>query len=384
MPIDRSPPLPARFPERRDQASGLNLVQAADHNLRVTLEALRRGGAMTRLELAHVTGLTVPGIANILRRLTGEGLIEAHSSARSNRFAIRRGSAVSIGVDLAGERARLIATDLAGTPLFTEEAPASIDEPAEIAAWIRPAISQLSAAAPGSRLFGIGLTAGDPAETIRAALAPYRVIIERDTVAAAIGERQFGAATADDSFVFILLGATVRASMIIGGTVFDGAEHKAGLVGLMRTGRDGRYLDEVAATSRLASHDVSNPAVQRWLDEAAEHLTDMIIAMAAFIGPRLIVVGGRLPTPLLEALAARLQVLRRSRMIDPTHPFWLPEIRCSTLSEQGVAQGIAAIPFLDILLPDLRRTFQLRRNVSEDRGHATVSASAAPDRPLPA
>ena len=384
MPIDRSPPLPARFPERRDQTSGLNLVQAADHNLRVTLEALRRGGAMTRLELAQVTGLTVPGIANILRRLTGEGLIETNSSARSDRFAIRRGSAVSIGVDLAGARARLIATDLAGTPLFAEEAPAAESEPAEATAWIRRAISRLSATAPGGRLFGIGVTAGEHAEAIRAALAPYRAIVERDTVAAAISERQSGIATADDSFVFILLGAAVRAGMIIGGTVFDGAEHKAGLVGLMRTGRDGRYLDEVAATSRLPSHDLSDPAVQQWLDDAAEHLTDMIIAMAAFIGPRLIVVGGRLPTPLLEALAARLQVLRRSRMIDPTHPFWLPEIRCSTLSEQGVAQGIAAIPFLDILLPDMRRTVLVRQSLSEDRGPARANASAVPDRPPPA
>ncbi|OCC01339.1 hypothetical protein BA190_29380 [Labrys sp. WJW] len=358
MPIDRSPPLPARFPERRDQTSGFNLVQAADHNLRVTLEALRRGGAMTRLELAHVTGLTVPGIANILRRLTGDGLIETRSSARSTCFAIRPGSAVSIGVDLAGERARLIATDLAGTPLFAEDGP--VGDATETAGWIRKAVSRLSQVAPGGRLHGIGLTAGEQAEPIRAALSPYRAIVERDTVAAAIGERQGGVAKADDSFVFILLGSTVRAGMIIGGTVFDGAEHKAGLVGLMRTGRDGRYLDEVAATSRLPSHDLSEAAVQQWLDEAAEHLTDMIIAMAAFIGPRLIVVGGRLPTPLLEALAARLQMLRRSRMIDPTHPFWLPEIRCSTLSDQGVVQGIAAIPFLDILLPDMRRPFQLR------------------------
>lgn len=383
MPIDRSPPLPARLPERREQASGLNLVQAADHNLRVTLEALRRGGAMTRLELAEVTGLTVPGIANILRRLTGEGLIETNSSARSNRFAIRRGSAVSIGVDLAGERARLTATDLAGTPLFADDGPATAD-PAGTVAWIRRAIGRVSQAAPSGRLFGIGLTAGEPAEAIRSALAPYRVIVERDSVAAAIGERQFGTATADDSFVFILLGDTVRAGMLIGGTVFDGAEHKAGLVGLMRTGRDGRYLDEVAAITRLAGHDPSQPAVRQWLDEAAEHLTDVIIAMSAFIGPRLIVVGGRLPAPLLENLAARLQLLRRERMIDPTHPFWLPEIRCSALAGQGVMLGIAAIPFFDTLLPDMRRPFRLRQAFSEGHGPAAASVSAVPDRPLPA
>lgn len=384
MPIDRSPPLPARLPERRDLTSGLNLVQAADHNLRVTLEALRRVGQMTQLDLAQLTGLTVPGIANILRRLTGEGLIETGKTARAHHFAIRPGSAVAIGVDLAGERARLIAIDLAGTPLFAEEGPDASEAPAETAAWIRRAISRLSQAAPAGRLFGIGLTAGPQAEAIKTALSPYRAIIERDTVAAAIGERQFGTATADDSFVFTLLGASVSASMIIGGTVFDGAEHKAGRVGLMRTGRDGRILDEVAAIDRLASHDIASPEVLKWLDDAAEHLTDMIIAMSAFIGPRLIVVGGRVPPSLLEELAARLRVLRQSRMVDPTHPFWLPEIRCSSLAEQGPALGLAAIPFLDILLPDMRRPFQLRQSFSADRGHAAASASAGRGRPLPA
>lgn len=56
--------------------SGTNLVRAADHNQRITLHAIRVNGALTRVELARITGLTTPTIANISRRLLADGMIE--------------------------------------------------------------------------------------------------------------------------------------------------------------------------------------------------------------------------------------------------------------------------------------------------------------------
>ncbi|MEC8034515.1 MAG: hypothetical protein VX205_05910 [Pseudomonadota bacterium] len=49
--------------------SGTNLERAADHNQRITLHAIRVGGMLTRVELARITGLTAPAIANITKRL---------------------------------------------------------------------------------------------------------------------------------------------------------------------------------------------------------------------------------------------------------------------------------------------------------------------------
>src|ERR1700752_3075462 len=59
------------------KASGRTPPQIADHNLRVTLEAIRRDGPLTRLELGRRSGLTTPGITNILRRLSDDGLVTA-------------------------------------------------------------------------------------------------------------------------------------------------------------------------------------------------------------------------------------------------------------------------------------------------------------------
>ena len=60
-----------------DRKQGRAPSRIGDQNLRVTLEAVSRDGPLTRLELGSRTGLTGPGITNILRRLADDGLITA-------------------------------------------------------------------------------------------------------------------------------------------------------------------------------------------------------------------------------------------------------------------------------------------------------------------
>src|SRR3546814_21168471 len=66
----------------RVRLSGTNLERAADHNQRVTLHAIRVNGSLTRVDLAAITGLTPPAIANITKRLLGDGLIEEAGQRR--------------------------------------------------------------------------------------------------------------------------------------------------------------------------------------------------------------------------------------------------------------------------------------------------------------
>lgn len=366
-PLDR--PVPARRrvvydpPVQRSarQPAGQNLLHAADHNLRVTLEALRRGGAMSRLDLARITGLTVPGITNIVRRLEADGLVAEEAGlagSRANRFAIVTDGAVSLGVDLAGVRARLVAIDLAGRILLRADAAVDADDPAAVIAGLATSALERLAAQGVGRVTGLGLVATEGADAVRAALAPLPVIVEPDTIAAALGERQFGVAAADDSFVYVLIGPSTRAGMIIGGAVFNGAEHQAGRLGMMRTGEDGRRLDEAMSTASLDGLDPEAPGVARWIEDASAHLMDSLIAISAFIAPRVIFVGGRLPAALLDALVRRLGARRLERMIEPTQPYWLPELQRGSLDEDAVLLGIAAMPFLEFLLPDPRRPFR--------------------------
>ena len=65
--------------------SGTNLERAGDHNQRVTLHAIRVNGPITRAELAAITGLTAPAIANITKRLLIDNLIQEAGRRRGGR-----------------------------------------------------------------------------------------------------------------------------------------------------------------------------------------------------------------------------------------------------------------------------------------------------------
>ncbi|MBW8841269.1 MAG: MarR family transcriptional regulator, partial [Sphingomonadales bacterium] len=91
-------------PTTRLRLSGTNLERAADHNQRVTLHAIRINGMLTRVELAAITGLTAPAIANITKRLLADGLIEEAGQRRGGpgqpptKLVINRDACHSIGV----------------------------------------------------------------------------------------------------------------------------------------------------------------------------------------------------------------------------------------------------------------------------------------------
>src|ERR1700720_3530744 len=65
--------------------SGTNLERAGDHNQRVTLHAIRVNGPLTRTDLAEITGLTPPAIANITKRLMQDNLIKEAGRVRGAR-----------------------------------------------------------------------------------------------------------------------------------------------------------------------------------------------------------------------------------------------------------------------------------------------------------
>ena len=89
------------------QLSGTNLVRAGDHNQRVTLHAIRVNGPITRTDLADITGLTAPAIANITKRLLHDGLIMEAGHRRGGRgqpatkLVINPDGCFSVGINMA-------------------------------------------------------------------------------------------------------------------------------------------------------------------------------------------------------------------------------------------------------------------------------------------
>lgn len=356
-------------PPRR--GSGRTPVQVADHNLRVTLEAIRRDGPLTRLELARRSGLTVPGLTNILRRLGSDGLVctsqrRGSGGQPSIQFALCPDGAYAVGIRLRPTGVEAVLVDLGGQ--VRERL--VVDPVPDLTAAIRHAVDRLrgSPTAP-AKLTGVGLaldgTTPPDVAALRAALAPLPLHIERDCVTAVLAERTLGIGLIDGGVMLIIIADTVRAGFLVQGAPFAGVHGRAGSIGAMRTGPDRVPLDSVAGLEALrrrlspaerAALAGGQPlpltaAVQRWVKDTAGHLLDAIIATAGFMAPGAILIGGDLPRPVVEALIARMAIERDGSILRPHQSPWMSSIRPTSFDAAGIALGAALLPFFDSLLP---------------------------------
>src|SRR3546814_4646029 len=111
----------------RVRLSGTNLERAADHNQRVTLHAIRVNGSLTRVDLAAITGLTPPAIANITKRLLGDGLTEEAGQRSGGRgqpptkLVSKRDACHANGINIDRDHITLVLVAFAGHTLARSE-----------------------------------------------------------------------------------------------------------------------------------------------------------------------------------------------------------------------------------------------------------------------
>jgi predicted NBD/HSP70 family sugar kinase len=351
---------------------GLRSTEIADRNVRVVLEAIRRHGPLTRLELGQRTGLSGPGITNIARRLSDDGLVtsgrrkDPGRAAASTEFALNPDGAFSIGVRLRGARPEAVLVDLSGQIRKRT----TFNGGAELSVCLETAVRDLLANTPEThRVLGVGVAAGSADEigvsqiTIGSRSLP--ISVERDCVAAVLAERTIGAPMPEGGLVMIIIDDSVEAALLVRGAPFAGMHGRAGSIGAMRTGPDHVRLDSVvslralqtclpaeAFEALLGGEDLPMSAVvSDWLKNAAGHLLDAIVATAGFLAPGAILIGGDLPRGMIEALIHQMSIERRNTTIRPFMTPWISPIRPASFDGGGIAIGAALLPFFDALLP---------------------------------
>jgi len=101
--------------------SGTNLERAGDYNQRVVTQIIRRNPDITRNEIAVMTNLTAPTIANIVGRLfENELVIDAGRrlggrGQPATRLRINPEGGFAIGLNIDRDHVTLVSLDLAGT-----------------------------------------------------------------------------------------------------------------------------------------------------------------------------------------------------------------------------------------------------------------------------
>lgn len=378
----------------RPRLSGTNLERAADHNQRVTLHAIRVGSSLTRVELAGITGLTAPAIANITRRLLQDGLIEEAGQRRGGRgqpptkLVIRRDACYSIGVNIDRDHVTIVLVDFSAQTLARVSEEIAYALPDQVRALYTRSIEAMigEAGIEPAKIVGIGVALPDDlgsvdlpgrpeayaawegVDLIEMFAAPLAlpVFIENDAAAAAMGEMQLGHGQRHNSFFYLLISLGLGGGLVVDGNYVRGADGRSGEIGFMHAGTgDGEEIQKLVSLSGLARHlgdsgfvladamreemapDVADQ-VEQWIERAARQLVPAMSAVNCLINPASVLVGGRLPRHLVERLAAAVNALMAecASYLPAVAPVGRAE-----LSEDAPAVGAAILPFSHFLLP---------------------------------
>jgi predicted NBD/HSP70 family sugar kinase len=377
--------------------SGTNLERAGDHNQRVTLHAIRVNGPITRAELAVITGLTAPAIANITKRLLVENLIQEAGRRRGGRgqpatkLVINPDSWFSIGVNVDRDHITMVVLDFEGRVRARVSREMNFALPKDVDQFFRKSADKLLAKVGigRDRLAGIGVAlpddmpraalpqqpanygiwaSTDMASLVKSALH-VPVFVENDAAAATMGEMQFGLGKKHQTFFYILITAALGGSVVIEGNHFRGATGRSGELGMLRgkdvTGHERQIQNIVSLSalySRLAAQGikVSAPSeltdlgesgqaiIHAWVEAATDTLLDPLLSINCLVNPEAILIGGRLPAGIVDSLATRLN--QRLESFAGTVPAIAPVSRAA-LSDDAPAVGAAILPFSHRLLP---------------------------------
>jgi predicted NBD/HSP70 family sugar kinase len=382
---------------KNSSLAGTNLERAGDYNQRVTLQAIRVNGEITRIDLAKLTGLTQPSIANITNRLLQEdlivelGMLRGRRGPPAKRVAINPDGCFSIGLNIDRDHVTAVALDFTGNvrARITDEIDFAL--PNAVVTFARKAMETMlkSRQFARDRIIGTGVALPDDLgrinlphrpssygiwNTVDVAkmfdnVLPSPILVENDAAAAAIGELQFGHGLRSPTFFYILISAALGGGLVIDGSYFRGADGRSGEIGFLplRSRRTKAHslqeavslsalYDQLAAKGRqvsrpeqLNSLDPKGQAVvEDWINASADFLTDPLVAISCLVNPKAVFIGGRLPADLVDRLAEKLNKQLRSRAGNV--PKMAPVLRAS-MAMDAPAVGAAILPFQERLLP---------------------------------
>jgi predicted NBD/HSP70 family sugar kinase len=377
--------------------SGTNLERAGDHNQRVTLQAIRVGGPITRTDLAEITGLTAPAIANITKRLLNDGLIldagrlQGQRGQPAMKLAINPDGCFSIGLNIDRDHITLVVLDLLGKVRARATREIDFALPEAVTSFFETEMTSILARGDikPDRLIGIGVALPDDLGRVNLPHQPDDYVawnnidiaatfggklglptfVENDAAAAALGELAFGHGLHHPSFFYILVSRGLGGGLVIDGNYYRGADGRSGEIGFIPVRSDrttARSLQDTVSLAALLDfmeqrgHRLERPdqlsalpaagqmALMEWVDLAADLLTDPLLSISCLINPEAVFIGGRLPAELVERLAAAVN--QRTNGYRSRIPALAP-LRCAAMAADAPAVGAAILPFNDRLLP---------------------------------
>jgi predicted NBD/HSP70 family sugar kinase len=364
-------------------------------NDRVTLELLLHHGALTRTQLAALTGLSKPTATQLLQRLAESGLIVPRGTTsgapgpNAQLYALNERAGHVAAVDVDEHRVAAAIADLAGNVLGEVSADVDFTRDEDPLPAVRQALSE-ACRNSGVRMreldqvvLGVpaaydaaadrltfaehipGWAAPQTLTRLRAALRA-ELVIENDVKLAAVWERGHGAAREVPAFALLWAGTGLGLAVDFNGTIYTGATGGAGEIGYMRLGlrsaEDGTLpatfhdLIGVEAVEALArQHGLpASPAVavataradltrgMPFLSELARRLAGGLAPIVAVLDPPLVVLAGPTCVPGGEVLVQLVSEELR-RMSPFNTRLAVSQVQGSPVLQGGIDAGLARL-----------------------------------------
>ncbi|USI73466.1 ROK family transcriptional regulator [Sphingomonas morindae] len=345
-----------------------------------------RQGPIARTDLVALSGMAGPSVTRLVRSLADRNLLEERVNRTGARgqptrpVSIRPEGGRALGIYFSHHHVEMGMVDLGGRLINHDSRPIVDASPASLARLTNDFLSDMKSMADGP-LLGIGLAVpGDfidgarrlnahaffPALARQDALADYAanvgepVSVENDAASAALGERLVGVAQTIDSFLFVHIGHGVGGGIFMNGRLVRGARGNAGMLGIQfpndRPRPSGQDLFATLSAAGIAADDFvdlealdlnSCPVLRGWIRRAGAQLRAQLSITARLLDPDAVVIGGRLPLPLLQALTVEVG---GAGFCDEGVGLPIPRVLCSALGRRAGVVGAAALPIVRTLL----------------------------------
>lgn len=362
-------------------------------NRSLVIEAIRRFGGLTQVELVGATGLSAATVSSIVKELLAAGLVDTRTTIRTGRraqlvrLASRTGlvAGVLIGhrqlrvalgdvahdivaeqvlplpdehrVDTSLDRAALLVVELA------ERAGASLDEVLAIGVGLPAPVE------PGTGMITVpGIMRGWDGIHIVHVMSKRLakpVVVENDANLGALAESRFGAARGYRDSLYVRASYGIGAGIVISGQVHHGFAGTAGEIGHVQVDPQGAIcrcgsrgcLDTVVGAAALleplrASHgplalrDVvqmandGDPGCRQVVADAGAAIGSVVASLAVGVNPQFVAVGGELAETGEVLIGPMRDAIRRRVLLNQIAPL---EVLPAELGQRAEVLGAIAI-----------------------------------------
>jgi predicted NBD/HSP70 family sugar kinase len=387
----------APFPASGEQ-QGLSPAGMRAQNERLVLSLVRRHGALSKAEIARMTGLSAQTVSVIMRQLEADALLLRGEPKRgrvgqpSVPHSLNPDGAFFLGAKVGRRSLDVVLIDFLGGIRHRLGTTYRFPDPDAAAAAI-VAAAEDCATQLGSlrgRIAGVGLAmpfelwswaeaTGAPAAAveawrdadIRAALErrlPYPVYSQNDATAACGAELAFGTGAGLRDFLYFFVGSFIGGGVVLNGRLYVGRTGNAGALGSMPVpGPGGRWqqlIDQASLVTlerELAALDLPPDTLYRepadwsalgrpldaWIATAARGFAHAIVAGAATIDFEAAVIDGAFPADVRARLIAATALEMAAMDTAGIQP---PRLQAGSLGPIARALGGATLPLFDRFL----------------------------------